>query len=67
MKPKNILCGQNVELLNVKVCGIFKSPLCFKYVKREAHLMNVSDFGFCLREEAYTLRPHRQDQSDNDV
>jgi hypothetical protein len=33
-KPINKLCGQNAELMNVKVGGIYKLPLCFKRAKQ---------------------------------
>jgi hypothetical protein len=30
IKPFNALCGQNSEILNVKVRGTFMLPLCYK-------------------------------------
>lgn len=29
-KPVNILCGENAEILKVKVGGTYKLPICFE-------------------------------------
>jgi hypothetical protein len=43
-KHINTLCGQNAELLNTKVGGTCKLPLCFKGMRLEGLLQILSSY-----------------------
>jgi hypothetical protein len=52
MKPINTLCGQNAELLNIKVGGTHKLPLCFKELKVIKLLPGAVHLGFVVDKVA---------------
>jgi hypothetical protein len=62
-KSINTLCGQNAEILNIKVGGRYKIPLCFKaqlnifthkdnsYLVRHTHTHTHTRALFCRKTE----------------